>query len=192
MTATLSIRAQFEQEQASLELPAGCPLPAVCQCPEHPSGMVVILHAGQRAWSDSVVDDLAEELRHAGMATVVVDLMPGSRCELPYPSPKLLLAERAKRVIAWLERQPSLADLPIGVMGLNGADAAALEAVDQSCRVEAVVICSGEPVGRELQRRAHIPVLRLGVEDATRAAVWSAVWFVHHLAMERRWRCAKS
>jgi hypothetical protein len=192
MTAILSISPPFEPEPIPLELPAGCPLPAVCECPEHPSGMVAILYAGRREWSDPVVDDLSEELRHAGIATVVVDLTPGSRRELPYPSPKLLLAERAKRVIAWLESQPSLADLPFGVMGVNGAQAAALEAVAQSCRTEAVVICGGGLDGGEVPRKIHVPVLRLGAKDATRAAVWSAVWFVHYLAMERRWRCAKS
>jgi hypothetical protein len=192
MTALLGISPPIEPVVTRPELPAGCPLPAACECPEHPSGIVIVLHAGRRGSSDPVVPDLALELRQAGLGTVVVDLTPGSRRERLDPSPALLLVERARRVISWVECQPSLAGLPLGVMGVNGAAAATLAAVAESTRTEAVLVYENQPGEYEGLRKISAPLLRLGAEDAARVASWSAVWFVHHLAMEHRWRCARS
>lgn len=163
------------------------------------------------------------------MGTVMVDLTPGSRHEPLDPSPRPLLVERARRVIAWLNDQPVIGRLPLGLMGVNDAAAAALAVAGEHSRAEAVVIWGGKPdQADDALAKVMAPVLllaqgtdpdalhhhqsafvRLGAikrlvaithrgpggpdaTDAAEAARWSAIWFVHHLAMERRWRRARS
>ena len=229
MTATLTLRSTYEPELARPEIPTGCPSPAICQCPEHPSGVVLMFYASRRGAPASLVDNLAAELRCSGLATVLVDLTPGSRGEPLSPSPRPLLVDRAKRVIAWLGGQSSLAGLPLGLLGVNGAAGAALAAAGETSRAEAVVIWGGEPdQAEEALGKVRVPVLLLargtdpdalhhhqsalvrlggikrlvaitragragdGMGEVAEAARWSAIWFVHHLAMERRWRHARS
>ncbi len=229
MTALLMSSPPLEAKVKRPQLPTGCPLPAILQWPEHPSGVVLVLHAGRRVASVPSLDDLATELRRAGLATVLVDLAPESRHEPIVPSPAPLLAHRAREVVTWLANQRSIAGLPLGLMGMNGAAAAVLAAAGESSRAEAVVIWGGEPdqaeealphvvapvlllaSGTDLDALRHhqIALLRLGgikrlvaitrsgrgctgVGDAAEATRWSAIWFVHHLAMERTWRHARS
>jgi putative phosphoribosyl transferase len=220
---------RVEPKAAPPLMPAGCPLPAVLEWPDHPSGVVLILHAGRRGVSSELLDDLAAELRAAGLGTLLVDLTPGSRREPILPLLQPLLEKRARRVVTWLADQPSFSHLPIGLMGVNGSAAAAITAASGSGRTEAVVVWGGEPdrAGDALAQVAA-PVLLLvggadlgalrhhqsalvrlacvkrlvaitragrscsGAEAAAEAAHWSAIWFVHHLAMERTWRHARS
>jgi putative phosphoribosyl transferase len=228
MTAILMM-SPVEALPAPPALPEGCPLPAVLEWPVHPSGVVLVLHAGRRGESSALVDDLAAELRSSGLGTLMVDLMPGSRREMGGPAPYALLVERAKRMVRWLADQTSLAHLPVGLLGINGAAAPTLVAASASGRTEAVVVWGGEPDrAEETLARVSAPVLLLvggadhealrhhqsalvrlpgvkrlvaitragracsGAETAAEAARWSAIWFVHHLAMERTWRHARS
>jgi putative phosphoribosyl transferase len=228
MTAVLTL-SRVEPETPPPLMPAGCPLPAVLEWPEHPSGVVLVLHAGRRGVSSELVDDLAAELRAAGLGTLLVDLTPGSRREPISPPLHPLLAERAKRVVAWLADQPSFSHLPLGLLGMNGSAAAALTAAAGSLRTEAVVVWGGEPDrAADALAEVTVPVLLLvggadlealhhhqsalvrlagvkrlvaithagrscsGADAAAEAAHWSAIWFVHHLAMERTWRHARS
>lgn len=199
-----------------LALP-GCPLPAILRLPDHPSGVVVVLHAGRRGCACHEVDQVAAELRSSGLGTLVIDLAPGSRGESIVPSPEALLVERATTVLDWVTDQPLLADLPIGVLGLHDAAAAALAAASASSRLEAVVVIGGEPDrAEEALARVTSPVLLLPTSAETdaihhhQAALgriggikrivwggrerfrWAALWFLHYLALERTWRQARS
>ena len=228
MPALLTLN-RVEPEAPPPLIPAGCPLPAVLEWPNHPSGVVLILHAGRRKASSELVDDLAAELRAAGLGTLLVDLTPGTRREARTSPLHPLLEQRAKRVVDWLADQPSFADLPIGLLGMNDSAAAALTAASGSRRTEAVVVWGGEPDraaaaltnvsapvlllvgGTDLEALHHhqsalvrlagvkrlVAITRAGrscseADTAAEAAHWSAIWFVHHLAMERRWRHARS
>ncbi len=229
MTAVLTLSPPFEPQMTWPDTPVGCPFPAACEYPEHPSGIVLMFQAGRREVPPSLVETLAAELRGSGMGTVLVDLTPGSRHEPHDPSRRPLLVERARRVIAWLNDQPLIGRLPLGLMGVNDAAAAALAVAGEGSRAEAVVIWGGEPdQADEALAKVVAPVLllaqgtapealhhhqsalvRLGTvkrlvaithrgpggpdaRDAAEAARWSAIWFVHHLSMERRWRRARS
>lgn len=210
-------------------MPAGCPFPAVLEWPEHPAGLVALLHAGRKGQSPRHVDELAAQLRASGLGTLRLDLAPGSHGEPIEPPPHVLLAERAQRVAAWLDGQPTLAHLPLGLMGMEGAAAAAMAAASTSRRAEAVVVLGGEPdraddalaqvaapvlllvwgAETEALRHHQNAFMRIGAvkrlvaishagrpcsetEAAAEAARWSAIWFVHHLAMERTWRHGRS
>ena len=229
MPALLTLN-QVEPQAPPPLMPAGCPLPAVLEWPNHPSGVVLILHAGRQGTSSELVNDLAAELRAAGLGTLLVDLTPHARREARTPPRHpLLLEERAKRVVDWLADQPSFSHLPIGLLGMNDSAAAALVAASGSRRTEAVVVWGGEPDraaaaltnvsapvlllvgGADLEALHHhqgalvrlagvkrlVAITRAGrscseADAAAEAAHWSAIWFVHHLAMERTWRHARS
>src|SRR5690606_6699391 len=90
---------------------------------------------------------VADALQQAGFATLLFDLLtpeedsdPSARFDIP------LLAQRLAATLRWLQADPALAALPIGLFGAStGAAAALIAAAAQPARVGAVVSRGGRP-----------------------------------------------
>ncbi len=142
-------------------------LAATLGVPDGARGLVAFVHgssSGRRSPRDSYV---AEALRRAGLATLLFDLLtPEERVEdeatMQLRFDVELLAERVAQVVRWLERQPPLGALPVGLFGAStGAVAALAAALSLPGRVDAVVSRGGRPdlLGPELLRRIRAGVL---------------------------------
>jgi fermentation-respiration switch protein FrsA (DUF1100 family) len=106
--------------------------------------------------------DVAKALNLHGMATLLFDLLTAEEeadranvFDIP------LLAERLVRAVGWLDREPGVADLPLGLFGAStGAAAALVAAAELGDRVGAVVSRGGRPdlAGGALDR-IRVPTL---------------------------------
>ncbi len=133
-----------------------------------PAPMAVVLIANDVGCSRqrSGERDLARELRRAGLATVLVDVLMPS--EQAWPEVAALLRQKvellAKRIEAgreWIRRQPQLAALPVVLLGSGGAGPGCLLAAAARPRqLAAVVVRSSRPdlAGMALAR-IHTPVM---------------------------------
>ena len=94
---------------------------------------------------------VASALQHAGLATLLLDLLTGEeeaadrdRAELRFDIG--LLARRLEGAMDWLDDDPRTAALPLGLFGAStGAAAALVAAADRPERVAAVVSRGGRP-----------------------------------------------
>jgi dienelactone hydrolase len=114
--------------------------------------------------------DVAEALNSRGIATLLFDLLTASEeadranvFDIP------LLAERLVQAVRWLDRQPGVAGLPLGLFGAStGAAAALVAAAELGSRVGAVVSRGGRPdlAGRVLDRIGVPTLLIVGGADS--------------------------
>lgn len=222
--------------ERAVEIPAGMGLsarrlPGTLAWPQHPSGVVLFAHGSGSSRLSPRNQLVARQLRAAGMATLLFDLLTEDEAGVRMLVFDIsLLAARLIAATEWVTHQPELEGLPLGYFGASTGAAAALEAAARSDgEVGAVVSRGGRPdlawdelpqvtvptlliVGErdpevlELNRRAF---RRLGgpkrlvvVPRATHlfeepgtleeAGKWAAEWFVHYLAMARRWERVKA
>jgi hypothetical protein len=137
-------------------------IPGVLAWPAHPSGVVLVAAAGHRDVGTPAADALAAGLRRAGLATLVVDLTPGSRGEPIVPSPLPVLVERTTEAAEWLAGHSMLRGLPAGMVGLDETASVALAAAGGLGRVEAVVAWGGMPdQAGDALARVTVPTLML-------------------------------
>jgi len=103
---------------------------------------------------------VAEQLRQAGMATLLMDLLTPAE-EMEDQRTRALrfdigrLAERVVAAVGWLDREPGTRGLPVGLFGAStGAAAALIAAAARPDVVEAVVSRGGRPdlAGDALER----------------------------------------
>lgn len=110
-------------------------------------GLVVFVHgSGSSRFSPRNVA-VAEALNRADLATLLFDLLTaaeeGDRCKV-FDIP--LLADRLLDAIRWVEQDPELSTLPLGLFGSStGAAAALVVAARLGERVGAVVSRGGRP-----------------------------------------------
>ena len=90
---------------------------------------------------------VAEALNAKGIATLLFDLLtPDEESDRANVFDIPLLAERLVDVVRWIDTQPKLARLPLGLFGASTGAAAALVAAAQlGARVGAVVSRGGRP-----------------------------------------------
>jgi putative phosphoribosyl transferase len=109
---------------------------------------------------------VAERLREAGLATLLIDLLTEAEERIDAHTGHLrfnigLLADRLVGAIDWLERDERTADLAVGLFGAStGAGAALVAAVQRPDRVAAIVSRGGRPdLAGEALPRVGVPTL---------------------------------
>ncbi len=119
--------------------------------PEGATGIVLFAHgsgSGRRSPRNRYV---AGELRRAGLATLLMDLLTTQEEAVDLRTSHLrfdigLLAERLVGAIDWLAQQPATRDLRVGLFGAStGAGAALVAAAARPEMVDAVVSRGGRP-----------------------------------------------
>jgi putative phosphoribosyl transferase len=115
--------------------------------PAHPAGLVVFVHGSGSSRLSPRNRAVAEALNARGIATLLFDLLTTEEeadRENVFDIP--LLANRLVDVIHWVDSQPPLARLPLGLFGAStGAAAALVAAARLGARIGAVVSRGGRP-----------------------------------------------
>ncbi len=138
--------------------------------PEEARGLVVFAHGSGSSRFSPRNNFVARELRRAGLATLLFDLLTpeeGEDRRKVFDIP--LLAERLLEAAAWARRLPELEALPLGLFGAStGAAAALVAAAERPAEVTAVVSRGGRPdlAGAALAR-VEAPTLLIvgGLDD---------------------------
>lgn len=115
--------------------------------PDPLAGLVVLAAASADGRHRPGSRVLTESLHHAGLGTLVVDLLtPDEQPDRSAGFDIRRLSERLIQVLDWLSGQPEGNQTPLGLLGTGTAAAAALwAAADIDTEVVAVVSCSGRP-----------------------------------------------
>lgn len=159
----------------TVEIPVGH-LRLACDiaAPAHPRGVVVFAHgsgSGRHSPRNRVV---ADALFHAGMATLLVDLLTADedredRQTRRWRFDVRLLGGRVIAAIDWLAGEGDLARLAVGCYGAStGAAAALIAAAERAGRVAAVVSRGGRPdLADDALARVRAPTLLIVGGDDT-------------------------
>jgi putative phosphoribosyl transferase len=122
-------------------------LPGTLAWPAHPSGIVLFAHGSGSSRSSPRNIAVAGQLRSAGLATLLFDLLTSREAEQRtnvFEVP--LLAERLRAATDWVVGQPEVAGQVPGYFGASTGAAAALRAaVGSGVTVGAVVSRGGRP-----------------------------------------------
>ena len=117
-------------------------MPCTLTWPGHPSGIVLFSHdigSGQFCPGDRL---LAAQMRHEGLATLMVDLLAPRESGNPVKAFDIaLLAQRLRAAASWLAEMPELRGLPLGICGTGiGAAAALVAAAEDPEAFQALVL----------------------------------------------------
>jgi pimeloyl-ACP methyl ester carboxylesterase len=137
-----------QQHRRIVRIPAGrVEVEGAFESPAAPRGLVVFAHGSGSSRMSPRNRFVADELRRAGLATLLLDLLTGVedlRSDLRFDI--ALLAERLLAAVRWSQLDPGAAGLPIGLFGASTGAAAALEvAAALGPEVAAVVSRGGRP-----------------------------------------------
>lgn len=137
--------------------------------PERPAGLVVFVHGSGSSRLSPRNAAVAEQLRAAGLGTLLFDLLTEAEAadrsnvfDIP------LLADRLREATDWLRLQPESTGLGIGYFGAStGAAAALVAAAVSPGHVGAVVSRGGRPdlAGNALPRVRAPTLLLVGGRD---------------------------
>ncbi|WP_244872053.1 dienelactone hydrolase family protein [Catellatospora sp. TT07R-123] len=131
-----------------LTLPVtGHSLPGTLAVPEQAAGLVVFAHGSGSGRSSPRNRYVAGLLHHAGLATLLFDLLTeDEEADRGNVFDIELLAGRLSEVLTWRRTRPDVADLALGLFGAStGAAAALWAAADDDLGVHAVVSRGGRP-----------------------------------------------
>lgn len=143
-------------------------------------GLIIFVHGSGSSHLSPRNKKVASQLNKDGFATLLFDLLTPfedqdirKRFDIP------LLTKRLLDVVNWVDRQPGLRDLPIGLFGASTGAAAALEAAATlKNKVKAVVCRGGRPdmAGYSLSKVQAAVLLIVGsldypIIDMNRAAL---------------------
>jgi len=153
--------------EESLEIPvAGVALEADVIVPERARGVILFAHGSGSSRHSPRNRYVAAELRRAGLATVLADLLTRDEERLDARTAKLrfdidLLAVRTTALADWVNEEKPTAGLGIGLFGAStGAAAALVAAAARPNTVGAVVSRGGRPdLAGEWLRLVHQPTL---------------------------------
>jgi putative phosphoribosyl transferase len=122
-------------------------LPGTLAWPEHPSGVVILAPGTGPAGRRQRTALVARQLRAAGLATLLVELLTPREREAPAGGfETAVVADRLQAATEWALEQPEVNGLVPGFLGIgNGAGAALLAAAAGGLRVGAVVSHAGRP-----------------------------------------------
>ncbi len=139
--------------------------------PSGPRGIVLFAHGSGSSRHSPRNRQVAGTLRHAGFATLLLDLLtPAEEGDRAHVFDIGLMAERLSAATRWLGTNRDLAELPIGYFGASTGAAAALVAATRSPgRVGAVVSRGGRPdlAGDALAHVGAPTLLIVGGSDRT-------------------------
>jgi dienelactone hydrolase len=133
--------------------------------PLAPAGVIVFADATASGRLSAHNRYAAESLARGGFATLVFDLLTRAEESTERYTRQLrldvpLLADRLAGTVGWLEGQPQLRDLPIGLFGTNTGAAAALVIATRTPGVRAIVSRSGRAdLAHEALRKVRAPTL---------------------------------
>ena len=115
--------------------------------PAAANGLVIFAHGSGSGRLSPRNNYVAEALRRAGCATLLLDLLtPDEEANRSNVFDIALLAERLTSAAAWASRQTALQDLPIGYFGAStGAGAALVAATFEGPEIAAIVSRGGRP-----------------------------------------------
>ena len=158
-TPPASIPAGQVQLEAILRLP-----------PRPPRGMVVFSHGSGSGRLSPRNRFVADELRHAGLGTLLIDLLTPEEDELCETRFDIdLLTERLGHALSFLARRKDTRTLPVGLFGASTGAASALRlAAARPEAVRAVVSRGGRPdlAGAQALAAVEAPTLLIvGGED---------------------------
>jgi len=125
----------------------GLSLEGALKLPERPTGLVLFAHGSGSSRFSPRNNFVADELRRAGLGTLLIDLLTRvedqdyeRRFDIP------LLTERVVAVAKWLGTQPVTRELGLGLFGASTGAAAALQAAAAlPGTIQAVVSRGGRP-----------------------------------------------
>lgn len=140
------------------------------QVPAHARGVILFAHGSGSSRLSPRNRAVADDLNRRGFATLLFDLLADDEAIDRHKVFDIdLLASRLEYAVAWLEEQPDLASLPVGLFGAStGAGAALKAAAKLGGRVAAVVSRGGRPdlAGQALHSVAAPTLLIVGGADA--------------------------
>jgi putative phosphoribosyl transferase len=115
--------------------------------PPHPRGVVIFAHGSGSGRFSPRNNYVAERLREAGVATLLLDLLtPEEERDRRNVFDIELLASRLITATRWIEEHPKTAGLPVGYFGSStGGGAALLAAAQMGAAISAVVSRGGRP-----------------------------------------------
>ena len=122
-------------------------LPGTLCLPSKAGGIVVFVHGSGSSRLSPRNVAVAEALNSQGFATLLFDLLhPEEEADRSNVFDIPLLAERLIAVVGWVDGNPQLRDLPVGLFGAStGAAAALVAAAALGDRIGAVVSRGGRP-----------------------------------------------
>ena len=147
----------------------GATLPGTLEITTSDAGLVLFAHGSGSSRHSPRNQFVARELRHAGFATLLFDLLTEEEADdrrnvfdIPFLAERLLAATR------WATTDPRTASLPAGYFGASTGAAAALVAAAREPDVRAVVSRGGRPdlAGALLERVTAPTLLIVGGEDS--------------------------
>jgi len=148
----MSTQHATEVAETGVRIPArGVVLAADLGVPDAPTGIVLFAHGSGSGRHSPRNKHVAAELRAAGFATLLADLLTEEEESAEARTGVLrfdleLLAGRLAATIDWLDRQPGTRALPVGLFGAStGGGAALIAATRRPDRVRAVVSRGGRP-----------------------------------------------
>jgi dienelactone hydrolase len=148
LMASTAIRRHRTRETLEREVVIGSlQLPGDLSLPVDASALVVFAHGSGSSRSSPRNRAVAGALNTQGTATLLFDLLtPDEETDRANVFDITLLAQRLVDAVNWIDSQPELAKLPLGLFGAStGAAAALVAAASLGPRVGAVVSRGGRP-----------------------------------------------
>lgn len=146
-------------------------LPGNLRVPTAATTLVIFAHGSGSSRFSPRNMAVAEALTAQGMGTLLFDLLtPDEEQDRANVFDIPLLAERLVEVVQWIDRQPELARLQLGLFGAStGAAAALVAAAELGSRIGAVVSRGGRPdlAGTALKMVRAPTLLIVGGFDGT-------------------------
>jgi dienelactone hydrolase len=154
----------------STSIPAGAAqLEGMLELPASPIGVVLFAHGSGSSRFSPRNNQVAAELRDAGIATLLLDLLtPEEDAAYRNRFDIDALSGRLHAAVTWLGTEPLTAPLPLGLFGAStGAAAALCVAADSGTGIAAVVSRGGRPdlAGKALAHVIAPTLLIVGGED---------------------------
>jgi len=145
-------------------------LPGTLRVPEGANAIVVFAHGSGSSRLSPRNVAVANALNEQRMATLLFDLLtPDEEADRANVFDIRLLAERLLDAVRWLNREPLVGALPLGLFGAStGAAAAIVAAAKLGDRVGAVVSRGGRPdLAGDVLDQVHTPTLLIVGGDDT-------------------------
>ncbi len=137
--------------------------------PPAPRGLVLFAHGSGSSRLSPRNIAVAQALNGRGFATLLLDLLTEAEArDRRNVFDIALLADRLLEAVLWINGEPDVADLRLGLFGAStGAGAALIAAAELNGRISAVVSRGGRPdlAGRALPRVTAPTLLIVGGED---------------------------
>jgi dienelactone hydrolase len=149
-----------------IQVPPGVLLHADVVVPSAAAGVVIFAHGSGSSRHSPRNRFVAERLQHAGLATVLADLLTVAEERQEATTGHLrfdveMLAGRLTGLTRWANADPVLGSLPVGYFGAStGAAAALIAAASDAGHIAAIVSRGGRPdLAQSALRGLSVPVL---------------------------------